>query len=140
MELEYMYMLCQSLFILRFWKYNTIPSIFVVNWVSSCLSFFLLSASTAATHIFTWSYLYNYYNYSRTLCIKCWVSVFRTELQRFILWFNKMSFTFADTTERGDRGWKEAQIQGYFTHKICLFAYLRDSGYPNFLTRFTLEI
>jgi hypothetical protein len=28
------------------------PSILVVNWVSSSLSFFL-SASTAATHIFT---------------------------------------------------------------------------------------
>jgi len=25
------------------------------------------------------SYLYNYYNYTRTLCIKCWVSAFHTE-------------------------------------------------------------
>ncbi len=26
------------------------------------------------------SYLYNYYDYSRTLCIKCWVSAFHTEI------------------------------------------------------------
>jgi hypothetical protein len=37
------------------------PSILVVNWVSSCLSF-LLSASTAATYIFTAPKLYNYKN------------------------------------------------------------------------------
>jgi hypothetical protein len=24
--------------------------------------------------------LYDYYNYSRTLCIKCWVSAFHTEI------------------------------------------------------------
>jgi len=34
------------------------------------------------------SYLYNYYNYSQTLCIKCWVR----------------------TTERGDRGWKRGWL------------------------------
>jgi hypothetical protein len=37
------------------------PSVLVVNWVSSCLSLFL-SASTAATYIFTAPKLYNYYN------------------------------------------------------------------------------
>ncbi len=33
-------------------------------------------------------YLYSYYNSSRTLCIKCWDSAFRTEFQHFILRFN----------------------------------------------------
>jgi hypothetical protein len=26
------------------------------------------------------SYTYNLYNYSRTLCIKCWVSAFHTQI------------------------------------------------------------
>jgi len=30
------------------------------------------------------SHLFNYYNCSRTLCINCWVSAFRTELQHLI--------------------------------------------------------
>jgi hypothetical protein len=36
-------------------------------------SFFcFLTTSTAVTYIFTHcSYMYNYYNYSRTLCIEC---------------------------------------------------------------------
>jgi hypothetical protein len=53
---------------------------FRVFW--PCLSFFL-SASSAATYIYIYfhcSYLYNCYNYlPRTLCIKCWVSAFRTQ-------------------------------------------------------------
>ncbi len=54
------------------------PSILVVNWVSSCLSFFL-SASTAATYIFTapnWTTTI----ISLTSCIQCWVSAFHTEI------------------------------------------------------------
>jgi hypothetical protein len=41
-------------------------------------------------------------NYSQTLCIKCWVSYW--DLIKF--------HYFAYTTERGDRGWKQAQRQG----------------------------
>ncbi len=56
-----------------------------LNFILSCLSF-LWSASTAATYIyFQCSYLDNYYNYSRTLCIKY------AEFQHFILRFNKIS-------------------------------------------------
>ncbi len=42
----------------------------MINWVSSCFSFFL-SASHSATYAL---HLYNHYNHSQTLCIKCWVS------------------------------------------------------------------
>jgi hypothetical protein len=55
------------------------PSILVVNWDSSSLSFFL-SASTAATYIFTTPNCTTTTNYSRTLCIKYWVGAFRTEI------------------------------------------------------------
>jgi len=79
-------------------------SILVVNWFSSCLSFFQ-SASTASYTYFHYSYLHNYYNYSRTLCIKCWyLSISYWDLKKF--------HYFADTTERGVWGWKEAQRQG----------------------------
>ncbi len=37
------------------------------------------------------SYLYNYYNSSQTLCIKCWDLAFCIEFQHFILRFNKIS-------------------------------------------------
>jgi len=40
------------------------------------------------------SYLYNYYNYSRTFCIKC-------EFQYFILRFNKISLLFRYHRKRG---------------------------------------
>ncbi len=49
---------------------------------------------------FHYSYLYNYYNYSRTLCMLS----FRISYWDLIKFLN-----FADTTERGDRGWKQAQ-------------------------------
>jgi hypothetical protein len=59
----------------------------VVNWVSSCLSVCLSFLSWApplplGLHIyFHCSYLYIYYNYySRTLCIKCWVSAFHSKI------------------------------------------------------------
>ncbi len=45
------------------------------------------------------SYLYNYYNYSQTLCIKC---ISYPDLIKFPY--------FADTTERGDRGAKAKEI------------------------------
>jgi hypothetical protein len=49
--------------------------------VSFILSFlFFLSASTAATCNFTAPSCTTYYNYSWTLCIKCWVSAFHTEI------------------------------------------------------------
>ncbi len=35
------------------------------------------------------SYLYSYYNSSRTLCIKCWDSAFRTLFQHFILRYHQ---------------------------------------------------
>jgi hypothetical protein len=47
------------------------------------------------------SYLYNYYSYSRTLCIKC------------ISYPDQIKFPyFADTTETGDRGAKAEEMVG----------------------------
>jgi hypothetical protein len=39
---------------------------------------------------------------------------------------------FADTTERGDRGWKEAQRQGYFTDNSIVTLWLFSLKYGNF--------
>jgi len=50
------------------------------------------------------SYMYIFYNYSRTLCIKCWVSAFHTQI-------NKTS-SFYGYIERGVWRWKEDQRQG----------------------------
>jgi len=62
------------------------------GFMSFTLSFFFfLSASHCYDIDFHCSYLYNYYNSSRTLCIKCWDSAFRTEFEHFILRFNKIS-------------------------------------------------
>jgi hypothetical protein len=69
------------------------PSILVVNWVSSCLSF-SLSASTANTYIFT--------------APNCTTTII--SLQQY--WDLLKCLYFADTTKRWDRGWKEAQRQG----------------------------
>ncbi len=84
------------------------PSILMVNWVSSCLSFFL-SASTAATYIFTAP------NCTTTI-ISLKPCAFHTQFMP------SSSISYWDlikclhfTTERGYRRWKEAQIQGYFT-------------------------
>jgi len=46
---------------------------------SSCLSFFPERLHCRYIY-FHCSYLYNYYSYSWTLCIKWWVSAFRTEI------------------------------------------------------------
>ncbi len=72
-------------------------------WTSFSINFggklsFILS-SVFRSHS---SCLYNYNNYSRTLCIKSWVSYW--DLIKF--------HYFAYSTERGDRGWKQAQRQG----------------------------
>jgi len=81
------------------------PSILMVNWVSYCLSFFL-SASTAATYIFT--------------ALNCTTTVtsrkpraLNAKFQHFVVRFNKM-FLLCYTIERGDSGWKEAQWKGVF--------------------------
>jgi hypothetical protein len=85
-------------------------SILVLNWVSSCLSFFL-SASTAATYIFSAP------NCTTTI-ISLEPCALHAEHRHFILscsisyWDLSECLYFADTTERGDRGWKEAQRQG----------------------------
>jgi hypothetical protein len=94
------------------WGWNSEkPSILVVNWVSSCLSFFM-SASTA-TYIFT--------------ALTCTTTIISlkpcasyAEFQHFALsccisyWGLIKCPYFADTIDRdrGDRGWKEAQRQG----------------------------
>jgi hypothetical protein len=46
------------------------------------LSFLFPERLLAVTYIpiSTCSYLYNYYNYSQTLCIKCWVSEFHNKI------------------------------------------------------------
>jgi hypothetical protein len=86
------------------------PSILVVNWVSSCLSFFL-RASTAATYIFTAP------NCATTI-IHLEPRALNAEFQYFVLscsisyWDLIKCLYFRDTTERGDRGWKDAQRQG----------------------------
>jgi hypothetical protein len=77
------------------------PSILMVSSVSP-LSFFFPRRINCCYINFHCSYLYSYYNSSRTLCIKCWDSAFSTEFQHFILRFPY----FADTTKRGVRGWK----------------------------------
>jgi hypothetical protein len=88
----------------------TKSSILVVNWVSFCLCFFL-SASTAATYIFTAPNC-------RTIIISLEPCALNAEYQHFILmswsisyWYLWQRLYFADTTERGNRGWKEAQRQ-----------------------------
>jgi hypothetical protein len=51
------------------------------------------------------SYLYNYYNYSRTLCNMCWR--FNTQIS----YSDLIKFPyFADTTKRGDKGWKKQRV------------------------------
>jgi hypothetical protein len=86
------------------------PSIYVVNWVSACLSFFL-SASTAATYIFTAP------NCTTTI-INLESCALNAEYQHFIpscsisCWDLLKCLYFVDTTETGDRGWNEAQRQG----------------------------
>jgi hypothetical protein len=87
------------------------PSNLVVNWVSSCLSFFL-SASAAATYIFT------ALTCTTTTIISLEPCALDAEFQHFVLRCNISYWDlikcpyFADSTERGDRGWKEAQRQG----------------------------
>jgi len=51
-------------------KLSFIPSI-LFSWRPPLLPHYIY---------FHWSYLINYYNYSRTLCINCWVSAFHTEI------------------------------------------------------------
>jgi hypothetical protein len=48
--------------------------------LSFILSFVFPERLYISYRYFHCSYLYNYYNYSRTLCIKCWVSAFHTEI------------------------------------------------------------
>jgi hypothetical protein len=49
--------------------------------LSFILSFLFPELISAATYIFTApTCKTNYYGYSRTLCIKCWVSAFPTEI------------------------------------------------------------
>ncbi len=66
-------------------------------FLSFTLSFFFPERLHCCYIDFHCSYLYNYYNSSRTLCIKCRDSAFRTEFQHFILRFPY----FTDTTKRG---------------------------------------
>ncbi len=72
-----------------------------VSSVSPCLSLFLVRIHCCYIN-FHCSYVYSYYNSSRTLCIKCWDSAYSTEFQHFMLRFR----CFADTTKRGVMGWR----------------------------------
>jgi hypothetical protein len=87
------------------------PSILVVNWVSSCLSFFL-NTSTAAIYIFTDPNITTTVISLEPCCIKCWVSAFHTELQHFMLRFHKNVFTLRIQFKEGKGGWNQAQRQG----------------------------
>ncbi len=76
------------------------PSILVVNWVSSCLSFLVL------LHIF-----------SLLLTVQLLYLVLKNLVHQMLnisisYWDLLKCLYFADTTERGDKGWKEAQRQG----------------------------
>jgi len=80
------------------------PSILIVNRVSSCLSFFL-SASTAATYIFNAPNCTTPIISLESCALFCWVfSISYWDLLKCLY--------FADSTERGERVWREAQRQG----------------------------
>jgi len=55
----------------------------VQNWVYHPVFPFCWAPLLASTYIF----MYNYYNYSQTLCIKCWVSAFHIEINKISLFF-----------------------------------------------------
>jgi hypothetical protein len=88
---------------------------------------FFLSASSVL-HIFSLApYPYNYYNYSRTLCIKCWVSAFHTKNE-----FHHL----AKTTERGDRGWKRRWLYGELLYnKTRLFENFENKWVNGYIYR-----
>jgi hypothetical protein len=86
-----------------------IPPILVVNWVSSYLSF-VLSTSTAATYIFT--------------APTCRITIVTFKPCALNAYYDLIKFHyFVDTTERGDRGWKQAQRWGEdrVTLQVTLF-------------------
>jgi hypothetical protein len=74
------------------WWNSETPSILVVNWVSSCLSFFL-SASTSPLLLRT--YIFTAPNYCTTTIITLEPCALNAEFQHFIL----KCLHFADTTE-----------------------------------------
>jgi len=80
------------------------PSIFVINWFSSCLSFFQ-SASPAPTYIFTTHTCTTSIITLEPCALNADISAYHTEIL-------KKFHYFADTTERGVWGWKKAQRQG----------------------------
>jgi hypothetical protein len=82
------------------------PPILVVNWVSSYL-LFVLSTSTAATYIFT--------------APTCRITIVTFKPCALNAYYDLIKFHYyVDTTERGDRGWKQAQRQGHFTDNSIL--------------------
>jgi hypothetical protein len=101
------------------------PSILVINWVSSCLSFFL-SAFTAATYIFTAP------NCTTTI-ISLELCALNGEYQHFILScsipsilrFIKMSLLCGYHWKRGDRGVKGGPKTGWRQH-------IANANYPVF--------
>jgi hypothetical protein len=99
-------------FFLNFKKY-TVPfnkvklkkqSIFVVNRVHPIFnpSFLFLECLHYCYKYFHCSYMYRYYNYSRTLCMS-YPNLIKISLFYEYHWFD---------VERGVRGWVEAQRQG----------------------------
>jgi hypothetical protein len=106
------------------------PSILVVNWVSSCL-FFFLSASTAATDIFSAP------NCTTTI-ISLEPCALNAEYQHFILRFIKMSLLCGYHWKRGYRvkgGPKTGWRQGYSTDNSNTTGHLT----PHSQNRPTLE-
>ncbi len=77
-------------------------SVFVVNWVSPCLSFFF-GASTVAAHIFTAPTC-------KDTIIRLEPCALNADFQRFIPRFNKISLLYRHPWKKG-LGWKEAQRQ-----------------------------
>ncbi len=125
------------------------PSILVVNWVSSCLSF------PACLHC---CYIYFTALNCTTTIISLEPCALNAEFEHFILscsnssWDLMKCLYFSDTTERGDRGWKGTQRQGEdrvtlritllysetldlsnFTINECIYSFLKSRLLPSIL-------
>jgi hypothetical protein len=82
--------------------------ILVVNWVWSCL-FFFVSASTAATYVFT-ALTCTTTIISLVLALTCITTIISL---RPCAYSDLIEFHYyVDTTKRGDRRWKQTQRQG----------------------------
>jgi hypothetical protein len=85
--------------------------VFWLNWVHPIFTLISLSASTRCYIYFHCSYMHCYYNYSRTLCIKCWVSAISCP---YLIEISLLCGYHSFEVERGVWKSKEAQRQGQY--------------------------